>query len=142
MDPRLEQFLLTLNHHRVALGGLAIALTLGVMTGGFLKPSGLLDEPMAAQLIAGQAQAANAPPPLVLEEFPANAANRPWVAGTDYARMTELPRLAVYYDDRSYEQTYARAMDEAMPLPDSTPSVADRAVDAVAIESSSEEPSA
>lgn len=139
MDPRLDQFLATLNHHRVALGGLAIAMTLGVMTGDFLKPAGLLDEPMAAQLIASQAQAANTPAPLVLEPFPAN---RPWVAGTDDARMTELPRLAASYDDRSFEQTYAQAMDEAMPLPDTTPSVAGRAVDAVAIEPASEEPSA
>ena len=140
MDPRIEQFLLTLNHHRVALGGLAVALTLGVMTGGALKPTELLAEPMAAQLIAGQTQDANATAPLALEPFPASAANRPWVAGTDYARMTELPRIAAYYDDRSYEQTYARTRDEAMPLPNSTPSVADRAVDAVAIETSAEEP--
>ncbi len=140
MDPRLEQFLLTLNHHRVALGGLAVALTLGSLTGDFLRPAGLLEEPMAAQLIAGPAQAANAPPPLVLEEFPTNAANRPWVVGTDYAKLDdELPRLAAYYDDRSYEKAYAHAVGE-MPLPSSTPSVADRAVDAVAIESSTEEP--
>jgi hypothetical protein len=144
MDPRLEQFLATLNHHRVALGGLAVALTLGVMTGGALKPTELMAEPMAAQLIAGQAQDANAPPPLVLEPFPANTANRPWVTGTDYAKLdSELPRLAAYYDDRSYEQIYAQVADEAaMPLPSSTPSVADRAVDAVAVETSTEEPSA
>lgn len=140
MDPRLEQFLATLNHHRVAVGGLAIAVMLGGMAGGALKPAGLLEEPMAAQLIAGPAQAANTPPPLVLEEFPADSANRPWVAGTDIAKMTELPRLAAYYDDRSYEQTYAPAAEAAMPLPDSTPSVADRAVDAVATETSPENP--
>ena len=140
MDPRLENFLATLNHHRVAVGGLAIALMLGGMAGGLLKPAGLLEEPMAAQLIAGPAQAADAPPPLVLEAFPADAANRPWVAGSDAAKMTELPRLAAYYDDRSYEQTYAPAADAAMPLPDSTPSVADRAVDAVATDTSPENP--
>ena len=95
---------------------------------------------MAAQLIAGPAQAANAPPPMVLEEFPTDTANRPWVAGSDAAKMTELPRLAAYYDDRSYEQTYAPAAEAAMPLPDSTPSVADRAVDAVATETSPENP--
>jgi len=138
MDPRLEQFLATLNHHRVAVGGFAIALMLGGMAGGALKPAGLLEEPMAAQLIAGPAQAANTPP-LVLDEFPTDSANRPWVAGTDIAKLTELPRLAAYYDDRSYEQTYAAAEAE-MPLPDSTPSVADRAVDAVATETSPENP--
>ncbi len=141
MDPQLDQFLQTLNRHRVALGGVAAALTLGVMTGGFLKPAGLLDEPMAAQLIASEIQAGNEPAPLVLEPFPTNAANRPWVAGTDYAKLDdELPRLAAHYDDRSYEQTYAQTMEAAMPLPDSTPSVDDRAVDAVAFESSPEEP--
>jgi hypothetical protein len=142
MDPRFEQFLETLNHHRVAVVGLAVAMVLGVLTGGVLKPTGLLDEPMAAQLIASEAQAANGPAPLVLEPFPANTANRPWVVGTDYAKLDELPRLAASYDDRSYEQTYAQATDEAMPLSDSTPSVDDRAVDAVATESSAEEPAA
>jgi hypothetical protein len=142
MDPRLESFLRTLKHHRVALGGLAIAVMLGSMTGGLLKPAGLLQEPMAAQLISGQPQAADAPPALVLEPFPTNAAGRPWVAGTDAAKMNELPRLAASYDDRSYEQTYARPIEEAMPLPSSTPSAADRAVDAVAQEGFGEEPSA
>jgi hypothetical protein len=140
MDPRLDQFLQTLNRHRVALGGLAVALTLGVMTGGFLKPAGLL-EPTAAQLIASPAQASNAPAPLVLEAFPTNTGKRPWVYGTDYAKLdSELPRIAAYYDDPSYEQSYAPTVDETMPLPDSTPSVADRAVDAVATESSREDP--
>lgn len=142
MDPQLEKFLRTLSHHRVALAGFAIAVMLGVMTGGLLKPAGLLQEPMAAQLISGQPQVADAPPALVLEPFPTNSARRPWVVGTDAAKMTELPRLAASYDDRSYEQTYARPMDEAMPLPDSTPSAADRAVDAVAHEAFVEEPSA
>ena len=95
---------------------------------------------MAAQLIAGPAQAANTPAPLVLEEFPTETANRPWVAGTDVAKLNELPRLAAYYDDRSYEQTYAGAADADMPLPDSTPSVTDRAVDPVATETSPENP--
>ena len=140
MDPRLEQFLATLSQHRVAVGGLAVAVTLGVMAGNILKPAGLLEEPMAAQLIAGPAQAANTPPPLVIEEFPTDTVNRPWVAGSDAAQMTELPRLAAYYDDRSYEQTYAPGPETAMPLPDSTPSVADRAVDAVATETSPENP--
>ncbi len=140
MAPRLEQFFTTLNHHRVALGGLALAVTFGVMAGNSLRPAGLLEEPMAAQIIAGPAQAADIAPPLVLEPFPTNPGNRPWVAGTDAAQLTELPRLAAYYDDRSYEQTYAPAADAALPLPDTTPSVADRAVDAVATETSPENP--
>ncbi len=148
MDPRLDQFLQTLNRHRVAVGGLAVAVMLGGMAGNLLKPAGLLEEPMAAQLIAGQAQAANDAPPLVLEAFPTNAANRPWVAGTDYTRLDELPRLAASYDDGDYaradryEQAYRQAMDTPMALPDSTPSAADRAVDAVAQEAFVEEPSA
>lgn len=142
MDTRLNQFLQTLNHHRVALGGLAVAIALGTTTGSYLRPAGLLEEPMAAQLIAGPAQAANAPPPLVLDAFPVYADNRPWVAGTDYAKLNELPRLPASYDQRSYEQIYAELADAPMPLPDSTPSAADRAVDAVALEASAEEPSA
>ena len=140
METRLDQFLLSLNRHRVALVGVGAAVMLGGMTGGFLKPAGLLEEPMAAQLIASQALAANTPPPLVLEEFPTNAANRPWVAGTDYAELAELPRIRTAY---IYEEpVYDREAEAEMPLPDSTPSAFDRAYDAVAQESVFNEPAA
>ena len=140
METRFEKFLLTLNHHRVAVVGLGAAVMLGGMTGGWLKPAGLLEEPIAAQLIASQTQAANAPPPLVLEEFPDNAANRPWLAGTDYAELSELPRIRTAY---VYEEpAYDRGAETNMPLPDSTPSAYDRAVDALASESTLEEPAA
>jgi hypothetical protein len=147
MDPRLEQFLQSLNRHRVALGGLAVAIALGAMAGGALKPAGLLGEPMAAQLIASQDQASNALPPLGLEPFPADLANRPWVNGVDYAKATELPRLSAAYDDepayKPYETPdYGRAIAEASVMPSTTPSVTEHAVDAVDEAPAADEPAA
>ncbi len=134
---RFEQFVQTLNHHRVAVGGLALAITLGAMTGSVLKPSGLLEEPMAAQLIASQPSGDNASASVVLEPWPTNNANRPWVAGTDFAKAMELPRLSASYDVARYDD----AMHEAT-VEESTPSVMDQAVDAVAEESVPVEPDA
>lgn len=125
MDPRLDQFLGLLNHHRVALGGLAAAMTLGSMAGGYLKPNGLLEEPKAAQLISSTVRAAAAPEVVIVEPFPASTANRPWVAGTDALEADEPVPLIAAYDDA------AHAAPVEADLPDSTPSVADYAVDAI-----------
>lgn len=140
MDTGIDQFLRTAQRHRVALGGLAVAVMLGALTGNALKPSGMLDEPMAAQLIASEALASNSPPPVVLEAFPTNTENRPWVAGTDSARMAELQRLNAAYGYEEAASSYEE--DTPMALPHSTPSVDDRAVDAVAQEDFVAEPSA
>jgi hypothetical protein len=137
MDPRLEHTLALLNHHRIALGGLVAAVALGSMVGSVLKPSGLLEEPMAAQLISSDLQTADQTAPLALEAFPSNT-RRPWVAGTDSAKANELPRLSTSYD----EPNYRPAANEAAAMPDTTPSVTDHAVDAVAEAPAAEDPAA
>lgn len=134
MDDRLDQLLNSLNRHRVALGGLVVASALGSMAGGFLKPDGLLEEPMAAQLISSTTQTAALEPEMVVTQFPTNTSNRPWVAGTDALNADTLPRLPAAYDDLAYS--------EPMAIPDSTPSVADHAVDAVDVAPMIGEPAA
>ncbi len=143
MDPRLEQAIAIADRHMVALGGFALALTLGMMTGGALKPNGLLQEPPAAQLIASYPQQGEAAPQYAtLEAFPVSA-NRPWVAGTDYAKAMELPPIRTSaYDVAAYNDAMAAATPSEPETPSSTPSVFDRAVDAVAQEPAAEAPDA
>lgn len=136
MDERLDQFLRILNRHKVALGGLAVAMALGSVTGGFLKPRGLLAEPMAAQLISSTAEAAAIESETVATTFPADLANRPWVLGTDLTKPPQRPPLSASYGDSAQNEV----ADEAMP--DTTPSVVDHAVDAVAEPSEDRQPSA
>lgn len=113
MDPRLDRILRALNRHRVALGGLVVVVTLGSMTGGYLRPNGLLEEPKAAQLMSSTAQA-QAAPKIVADPFPANTTNRPWVVGTDALKASEPP-VSASYDDAAQSGPIGAALADGAP---------------------------